>query len=157
MAYLFLYISSTQSYQHKMKRSFFTGFLLLSCIMLISTKTFAQGNNGNATTTDTLIYKASAYAIQPNDKLDDLLKRLLLVNFDNKGKIYVQGDLIERLFVDGDEFYSDSPTIAARVLRADKVDVIKIYWRLADQSSFTGIAEKVRQKVINVILKKEKG
>lgn len=137
-----------------MKTLFF--YLSLCCCFTftISNKTFAQANNGNATNVDTLIFKAGSYVIQPNDKLEDLLKRLPVIVLDNRGKIFANGEAIDRIFVDGDEFYSDSPVTAARALRADKVDIIKIYWRLADQSSFTGVADKIRQKVINVIMKK---
>jgi hypothetical protein len=42
------------------------------------------------------------------------------------------------------------------MLRADKVDKIKIYYRWSDQSSFTGVDDNVKFKTINVIMKKEK-
>ena len=123
-------------------------------ILLLSKTTFAQANNSTAASTDTLVFKTSAYAIQPNDKLDDLLKKMLTITIDRAGKITAQGDTIQRIFVDGEEFYSDSPATAARALRADKVELVKIYWRLGDQDGFTGIDNRVKQKVINVILKK---
>lgn len=136
-----------------MKKFLLSLYLLLG-IILISNKTFAQANNGNIARTDTMTFKASAYVIQPNDKLDDLLKKMLTITIDRDGKIFAQGERIERLFVDGEEFYSDSPATAAHLLRADKVDHIKIYWRLADQDGFTGVDNRARQKVINVIMKK---
>ncbi len=136
-----------------MKKAFLN--LLIICgIALLSNNTFAQANNSTTASTDTLVFKASTYAIQPNDKLDDLLRKMLTITIDRAGKIIAQGDTIQRIFVNGDEFYSDSPATAARTLRADKVELVKIYWRLADQDGFTGIDNRVRQKVINVILKK---
>lgn len=130
-------------------------FLLIACgASIISNKTFAQANNGNIAVTDTMVIKVGAYVIQPNDKLADLLSKVVTIKVDREGKIYAQGEPVERIFVDGEEFYSDSPAIAARMLRADKIELLKIYWRMADQASFTGIDNKVRQKVINVILKK---
>ena len=105
---------------------------------------------------DTLVFQASNFVIQPNDKLNDLLKRIPAISVDNKGKFYAQGDAIERILVDGGEFFTEDPSVAANVLRADKVDKIKIYYRWSDQSSFTGIDDNIKFKTINVIMKKEK-
>ena len=148
-----MYLRSTKSYPHKMKKQLFKTFLLFSCL-LISSKTFAQVKNYPAARTDTLTYKASAFVIQPNDKLDNLLRQMPSISFDKDGKIYAQGDTIKRILVDGDEFFGDDPLVVAQVLRADKVDQIKIYWRWSDQATFTGIEDKVKWKTINVILKK---
>lgn len=114
-----------------------------------------QNNNAMiARRTDTLVYKTSAYVVQPNDKLDDLLRRLPGINIDNQGKMLAQGEKVQLLLVDGNEFFSDDPVAAAHVLRADKVDQIKIYWRWGDQAAFTGVEDNVKFKTINVILKK---
>lgn len=136
-------------------------FLLAGCLVVISNELFAQinsapftlNNNLIARRTDTLVYKASAYVIQPNDKLDDLLKRLPNISIDGQGKLYAQGEKVQQLLVDGNEFFSDDPVSAAHVLRADKVDQVRIYWRWSDQSAFTGVEDNAKIKTINVILK----
>jgi len=152
-----------------MKKSLFISFLIVSCSFVFSSDLFAQINkspfaqnnslmqNNNAMIarrTDTLVYKTSAYVVQPNDKLDDLLRRLPGINIDNQGKMLAQGEKVQLLLVDGNEFFSDDPVAAAHVLRADKVDQIKIYWRWGDQAAFTGVEDNVKFKTINVILKK---
>jgi hypothetical protein len=134
-----------------MKKSLFTS-LLFSCI-LFSINSSAQTK---ASRTDTLVFQASNYVIQPNDKLNELLKRIPAISVDDKGKIYAQGEVIERILVDGGEFFTEDPSVAATVIRADKVDKIKIYDRWSDQSSFTGIDDNKKFKTINVIMKKEK-
>ena len=151
-----------------MKKLLFINFLFVGCLLLVSNDLFAQigadrfgqanfgqGNNAViARRTDTLVYKANAYVIQPNEKLDDLLKRLPGITVDNEGKMYAQGEKLERLLLEGNEFFSDDPVSAAHVLRADKVDKIMIYWRWGDQAAFTGVEDAVKIKTINVILKK---
>lgn len=149
-----------------MKKSLFTNFLLAGCLLLVSGDLFAQvgsfgqtnfGQTNNAVIarrTDTLVYKASAHVIQPNDKLDDLLRRLPGITVDNQGGIYAQGEKLQRLLLDGEEFFSDDPLSAAHVLRADKVDKVTIYWRWGDQAAFTGTEDVIKIKTINVILKK---
>lgn len=138
-----------------MKKSLFISFLLISAI-LIGKETFAQAKGLIIGRNDTLVFQANNYVIQPNDKLNDLLKRIPAISVDNKGKIYAQGDAIERILVDGGEFFTEDPSVAANIIRADKVDKIKIYYRWSDQSSFTGVDDNVKFKTINVIMKKEK-
>ena len=105
---------------------------------------------------DTIEYKASTYTIQPNDKLADLLRLLPAVEIDKDGVIYAQGDIVQKLLVDGEEFFGDSPSVGLRNIRADQVDKIQFYFKLSDQAGVTGVEDKVRIKTINVILKKDK-
>lgn len=151
-----------------MKRRLVINFLLAACLLLpgsdlfaqVGAEGFGQNNFGQGSNivisrrTDTLVYKTSAYVIQPNDKLDDLLKRLPGITLDNQGKMYAQGEKLQSLLVDGNEFFSDDPVSAAHVLRADKVDKVMIYWRWGDQAAFTGVEDAIKIKTINVILKK---
>lgn len=103
---------------------------------------------------DTLEFKANNYVIQPNDKLEDLLRRIPVISVDKKGIFYAQGDTIKKLLVDGQEFFSDDVSVAAHVIRADQVDKIRIYWQATDQASFTNIDDAVKIKTMNVIMKK---
>jgi len=151
-----------------MKKSLFISFFLVGCLLLpgsdlfaqvgaerFGQPTFGQGNNVViARRTDTLVYKTSAFVIQPNDKLDDLLRRLPGITVDAQGKMFAQGEKLERLLLDGEEFFSDDPVAAAHVLRADVVDKVMIYWRWGDQAAFTGTEDAIKIKTINVILKK---
>jgi len=137
-----------------MKKLIFISFLF-SCI-LFSINTSAQTKGLLIARNDTLVFQASNYVIQPNDKLSELLRRIPAMSVDNKGKIHSQGEAIERILVDGNEFFTEDPAVAANILRADKVDKIKIYYRWSDQSSFTGVDDNIKFKTINVIMKKEK-
>ncbi len=105
---------------------------------------------------DTIIFKAGDYVIQPNDKLDDLLKRIPTISVDKKGIFYSQNDRIEMFLVDGQEFFTNEVAVASHQLRADEVDKIVIYWRWNEQASFTGIEDNSKKiKTLNVIMKKE--
>jgi hypothetical protein len=141
--------------------------LSICCGLLITSMLFFAGANKftvftssdnitNIAPRDTLEFKASNYVIQPNDKLGDLLKRLPVISVDKKGVFYSQGDAIQKLMVDGQEFFSDDLSVAAGVIRADQVDKIRIYWRLSDQASFTNIDDDMQIKTMNVIMKKTK-
>jgi hypothetical protein len=110
----------------------------------------------NKPTGDTIEYKASAFVIQPNDKLGDLLQRIPNVEVNKDGVILAQGEAVKMLLVDGEEYFTDAPSVGLNSIRADRVDKIQFYHRITDQGTFTGIDDKVRIKTINVKLKKEK-
>ena len=55
--------------------------------------------------------------------------------------------------VDGDEFFSDDPTIATRNLRADAVSKVQVFDKKSDQAEFTGIDDGNTTKTLNLKLK----
>jgi len=105
---------------------------------------------------DTLEYNAKAYVIQPNAKVEDLLRQMPGVQIDKNGKITVNGQAVPKVLVDGEEFFGDDPTLVTQNLRGDMVSSVQIYDRRSDQASFTGIDDGQRIKTINVKLKEDK-
>ncbi len=55
--------------------------------------------------------------------------------------------------MDGEEFFSDDPTVATRNLRADAVDKVQVFDKKSDQAEFTGIDDGKTTKTINLKLK----
>lgn len=105
---------------------------------------------------DTLEFNAKAYVIQPNSKVEDLLRQMPGVQIDKNGKITVNGQPVPKVLVDGEEFFGDDPTLVTQNLRGDMVSSVQIYDRRSDQASFTGIDDGQRIKTINVKLKEDK-
>jgi hypothetical protein len=139
-----------------MKKILSIGFALALTLPFFLRKGSSFNTIINKPSGDTIEYKASAFVIQPNDKLQALLRKLPGIDIDKDGRIYAQGDTVKKLLVDGEEFFGDDPTLGSRNLRADIVDVIQIYFKISDQAVFTGVEDKVRIKTINVKLKKQK-
>jgi len=105
---------------------------------------------------DTTEYNAKAFVIQPNDKVEDLLKQLPDVQVDKDGKITAQGKSVPNVLVDGEEFFSNDPLLVTRNIRADMVDKVQIYDKKSDQATFTGIDDGKVTKTINITLKEDK-
>ncbi len=105
---------------------------------------------------DTLEFNAKAYVIQPNAKVEDLLKQIPGIQIDKNGKITMNGEAVPKVLVDGEEFFGDDPTLVTQNLRGDMVDKIQIYDKKSDQAAFTGIDDGVKTKTINVKLKEDK-
>ena len=102
---------------------------------------------------DTTEYNADSYKVKPNATVEDLLKQLPGIQVDKDGKITAQGQQIQKVLVDGDEFFSDDPTIATRNLRADAVSKVQVFDKKSDQAEFTGIDDGNTTKTLNLKLK----
>lgn len=105
---------------------------------------------------DTLEYKADSFAVRPGANVEELLRRLPGIEVDAKGKIQAQGKAVNKILVDGDEFFSDDPIFAARFLRADAVDKVQVFDKKSEEAELTGVDDGKRSKTINLALKENK-
>jgi hypothetical protein len=105
---------------------------------------------------DTTEFNAAAYTVQPNAKVEDLLRQLPGIQVDKDGKITAQGETVSKVLVDGEEFFGDDPTLVTKNIRADMVDKVQLFDKKSDQAAFTGIDDGKKTKTINVKLKNDK-
>ena len=105
---------------------------------------------------DTTEFNASSYTVQPNARVEDLLKQLPGIQVDKDGKITAQGQTVSKVLVDGEEFFGDDPTLVTKNIRSDMVDKIQLYDKKSDQAAFTGVDDGQKTKTINVKLKADK-
>jgi hypothetical protein len=105
---------------------------------------------------DTTEFNAKAYKTQPNASVEDLLKQLPGIQVDKDGKITAQGQTVQKVLVDGEEFFGDDPTLVTKNLRADMVDKVQLFDKKSDQATFTGIDDGKTTKTINIKLKADK-
>ena len=105
---------------------------------------------------DTTEFNAAAFTIQPNSKVEDLLKQLPGIQVDKDGKITAQGQTVSKVLVDGEEFFGDDPTLVTKNIRGDMVDKVQLYDKSSDQAAFTGIDDGQKSKTINIKLKEDK-
>lgn len=104
---------------------------------------------------DTTEFNAASYSIQPNDKVEDLLKKMPGIQIDKDGKITAQGKAVPKVLVDGEEFFGDDPTLVTKNLRADMVDKVQLYEKSSDQAAFTGVDDGQKTTTINIKLKED--
>jgi len=105
---------------------------------------------------DTTIYTADSFKVKAGASVEDLLKVMPGFTIDKSGKITAQGERVQKVLVDGEEFFSDDPTIATRNLNADMVQNVEVFNKKSDQAEFTGIDDGSKTKTINLKLKEEK-
>lgn len=105
---------------------------------------------------DTTEYDAASFAIPPNSKVEDLLRQLPGIQVDQDGRITAQGQTVNKVLVDGEEFFGDDPVLVTRNLRGDMVNKVQLYDKRSDQAEFTGIDDGERIKTLNLTLKDDK-
>jgi len=91
---------------------------------------------------DTLVYIADSFSVKPNAVVEDLLKKLPGMEVDKDGKIKVQGRKVDKVLVDGDEFFGKDPTLATKNLNAEDIQTVEIYEK-NDENAY-GSDEKIQ-------------
>jgi hypothetical protein len=97
---------------------------------------------------DTTEYNADSFYVPPNATVEDLLKKLPGIRVDKNGKITAQGERVTQILVDGEEFFSDDPTLVTQNLTANMIARVQVYDKKNDLGSTS--------KTINLKLKEDK-
>ncbi len=105
---------------------------------------------------DTLEFAADSFAVREGGSVEELLKKLPGLQVDKDGNITAQGEKVEKVLVDGEEFFGDDPTLATQNLQADAIDKVQVFDKKSDQATFTGIDDGEKTKTINLKLKDDK-
>jgi hypothetical protein len=105
---------------------------------------------------DTIEFNAGAFKVKQNANVEDLLKKMPGIEVETDGSIRAQGEQVQRVMVDGREFFGRDPKLATRNLPADAIDKVQVFDKKSDQAVFTGIDDGQREKTINLELKEEK-
>ena len=103
---------------------------------------------------DTLIYTADSFKTKANANVEDLLKKLPGLKVDKDGKITSQGKAVNKVLVDGDEFFGTDPTVATRNLNASSIESVQLYEKKSDDVANSSTGEET-QKILNLKLKDE--
>lgn len=104
---------------------------------------------------DTISYVADSFQVAAGANVQELLKRLPGVEVNEDGTIKAQGETVNRVLVEGDEFFGDDPLMATKYLKASSVKEIEIYDKKSKTAELTGIDDGKKDKTINIKLKED--
>ena len=104
---------------------------------------------------DTTEFAADAFTVNPDASVEDLIKKLPGVTVEG-GQIKSQGQNIDRVLVDKEEFFGNDALSVVRNLPADIADKIQIYDEQSEQARFSGFDDGQERKVLNIVTKKDK-
>jgi hypothetical protein len=101
---------------------------------------------------DTLQVSASQFKVNPDASAEDMMKKVPGITIEN-GQVKAQGEVVQKVTLDGRELFGDDATAALRNLPAEVIDKIQIFDRLSDQAQLTGFDDGNTTKGINIITK----
>ncbi|MCM4167917.1 hypothetical protein DHD08_09525 [Arenibacter sp. H213] len=106
---------------------------------------------------DTVEYNADSFKTLPNDKVEDLLKKLPGIEIDLDGVITHNGIEIEAVNVDGMRFFGEkNGNIAIKNLPSLVIDKVQVTDFKSDLQKFTGEESDSGTKELNLKIKKGK-
>lgn len=101
---------------------------------------------------DTTQFNAAAFKTNPDANLEDLVKKMPGMTVEN-GTLKAGGETVQKVLIDGKEFFGDDAATALKNLPAEVVEKIQVFDRLSDQAQFTGFDDGNSRRSINVITK----
>jgi len=102
---------------------------------------------------DTVEYNAGSFKVKPNAPVEDLLRQLPGMQVDQAGNIKAMGKDVNKILVDGKEFFGNDPKVATKNLPADAISRVQTFGKKSDQTEFTGVDDGERSQTINLVLK----
>jgi hypothetical protein len=105
---------------------------------------------------DTIIYNADSFKNGSERKLEDVLKKLPGVEINDAGEIEVEGKVVEKIMVDGKEFFSGDTKLASKNIPSNAVDKIQILRNYSNVNQLSGVQNNQDRVAINIKLKEGK-
>lgn len=102
---------------------------------------------------DTIEYNADAYKLTEDALLQDLVRRLPGVEISSDGKIMANGKIINKILIDGKEFFDNDIDLALKNLPASMVNKLQLFKEESEKSKVTGFKDADSQQVINLTVK----
>lgn len=102
---------------------------------------------------DTVVFHADAFAVRPNAQLEDLLRKLPGVDVDKDGNITMQGQKIDKITVNGKDFFLGNIK-QANSLPAEMISSIEAFGTQSERAKFSGVKENNPNRTLNIKTKK---
>jgi hypothetical protein len=104
---------------------------------------------------DTTEFIADSFKVREGATVEELLKKLPGFTVNSKGEIIAQGKRVDKVLVDGEEFFGDDPTMATQNISARAVEKVQVFDTKTEQQQLTGIVTGDEGKTVNIRLKED--
>lgn len=101
---------------------------------------------------DSIMYNADAFKVLKGSTAEELLSKMPGVVVEG-GKIQAQGENVQKVLVDGKEFFGGDVNIALKNLPSDIISGIEIFDKKSEQAQFSGFDDGEEIKTINIVTK----
>ena len=104
---------------------------------------------------DTVEFNAGAFKTMPNAVLEDLVRQLPGIDVDKDGNLTMNGRKVEKITIDGKDFFGNDPQMALKNLPRSIIDKIQVTDNKSKQAQFNKTTTGEENKVLNLTLKKD--
>jgi len=105
---------------------------------------------------DTIVYNADSFNTGEERKLGDVLKNLPGVEVNDDGEVMVEGKIVQKVMVDGKDFFDGDSKLATKNIPADAVDKVEVLKNYNEVSQMRGLGNDQDNVAINIKLKEGK-
>lgn len=105
---------------------------------------------------DTIIYNADSFKNGTERKLEDVLKKLPGVEVNKDGEIEVEGKKVQKIMVEGKDFFDGDTKLATKNIPADALEKIQVLRNYNEVSNLKGLENNEENVAINIKLKQGK-
>lgn len=105
---------------------------------------------------DTLIYDADSFSNGTERKLEDIIKNLPGVEINDDGQIEVEGKVVNKLMVNGKDFFDGDTKLGVKNIPSKAVDKIQVLRNYAEVGQLSGVRNNQNNVAMNIKLKEGK-
>lgn len=105
---------------------------------------------------DTIIYNSDSFTNGTERKLEDVLKKLPGVEVNKDGEIEIEGKKVQKVMVEGKDFFDGDTKLATKNIPADALDKIQVLRNYNEVSNLKGLENNEESIALNIKLKEGK-
>ncbi len=103
---------------------------------------------------DTVIFNAKAFSIGNEQVVEDLLKKIPGLSIDSEGTIKVGNQEVEKVMIDGDDFFERGYKTLTKNMPAHPIDKVEVYQNYSNNRLLKGVEESDKV-ALNLTLKED--
>ncbi len=104
---------------------------------------------------DTIEYNANSFVSEENAVLRDLINEIPGLEVDDEGRITANGKPVNKILVDGKEFFGNDIPLALANLPANMIKKLQIFKEDSKTAKITGFKEQDQDQTLNLVVKDE--
>ena len=105
---------------------------------------------------DTIVYNADSFSRGDEKKLGDVMKNLPGVEVNEDGEIQVEGKTVQKVMVEGKDFFDGDSKLATKNIPVDAVDKVEVLKNYSEVGQLRNVTNNQDNIAINIKLKEGK-
>jgi hypothetical protein len=105
---------------------------------------------------DTIVYNADSFSRGDEEKLGDIIKNLPGMDINEDGEIEVEGKAVQKVMVEGKDFFDGDSKLAAKNIPSDAVSKVEVLRNFNEVDQMRGLGNDQDNVAVNIKLKEGK-